>query len=82
MAADRLTPWAIRQQEKAGRREVCGVLRAGVGLPSLWEPLKGQIYLGPDEFVESMLAEGRLRPGARRGAPGSAAARATPVGVF
>jgi putative transposase len=56
MAADRLAPWAIRQQEKAHRREICvEFVRAGVGLPSLWEQLKGQIYLGSDEFVESML---------------------------
>lgn len=29
-------------------------VRAGVGLPSVWEGLRGQIYLGSDAFVESM----------------------------
>jgi hypothetical protein len=29
-------------------------VRAGVGLPSVWEGLRGQIYLGNDEFVKKM----------------------------
>ena len=29
-------------------------VRAGVGLPSVWEELQGQMYLGNDEFVERM----------------------------
>lgn len=29
-------------------------VRAGVGLPSVWEGLRGQVYLGSDEFVEEM----------------------------
>ena len=29
-------------------------VRAGVGLSSVWEELKGQMYLGDDEFVERM----------------------------
>ena len=29
-------------------------VRAGVGLPSLWESLQGQIYLGSDLFIERM----------------------------
>jgi len=31
-------------------------LRAGVGLPSVWENLRGQVFLGSDEFVERMTA--------------------------
>jgi transposase-like protein len=31
-------------------------VRAGVGLPSIWEQLKGQIYLGGDRFVAQMQA--------------------------
>lgn len=31
-------------------------VRAGVGLPSLWEGLRGQIYLGSDAFLEKMQA--------------------------
>ena len=36
-------------------------VRAGVGLPSLWESLQGQIYLGSDLFIERVqaLAEAR-----------------------
>jgi hypothetical protein len=30
-------------------------VRAGVGLPPVWEGLRGQIYLGSDKFVDSML---------------------------
>lgn len=29
-------------------------VRAGVGLPSVWEELQGQMFLGDDEFVEQM----------------------------
>jgi hypothetical protein len=29
-------------------------VRAGVGLPSVWEGLRGQIYLGSDAFVRRM----------------------------
>ena len=29
-------------------------VRAGVGLPSVWEALQGQMYLGDDEFVEKI----------------------------
>lgn len=29
-------------------------VRAGVGLPSVWEGLRGQVFLGSDAFVESM----------------------------
>jgi len=31
-------------------------VRAGVGLPSVWESLRGQIYLGSDAFVQRMQA--------------------------
>ena len=31
-------------------------VRAGVGLPGLWEGLRGQIYLGSDAFLEQMQA--------------------------
>lgn len=30
-------------------------VRAGVGLPSVWNALRGQIYLGSDTFVDTML---------------------------
>lgn len=31
-------------------------VRAGVGLPSLWQQLRGQIYLGSDAFIKHMQA--------------------------
>ena len=31
-------------------------VRAGVGLPSVWESLRGQVFLGSDDFVERMKA--------------------------
>ncbi len=31
-------------------------VRAGVRLPSVWEDLRGQVFLGSDEFVEQMTA--------------------------
>jgi putative transposase len=41
----------IRAQAVAGYVDF---VRAGVGLPSVWEGLRGQVYLGSDAFVESM----------------------------
>jgi putative transposase len=52
------TDWLLGQFGNRRRQAVAKYVefvRAGVGLPSLWERLKGQIYLGSDEFVESML---------------------------
>jgi putative transposase len=31
-------------------------VRAGVGLPTIWEKLTGQIYLGGEAFVQRMVA--------------------------
>ena len=36
------------------RYVVLNPVRAGVGLPSVWEGLRGQIYLGSDAFVQRM----------------------------
>jgi hypothetical protein len=33
-------------------------VREGVGLPPIWSGLKQQIYIGSDQFVESMLKKG------------------------
>jgi len=33
-------------------------VREGVGLPPIWNGLKQQIYIGSDEFIESMLKRG------------------------
>ncbi len=32
-------------------------VRAGIGLPGVWEKVRGQVYLGSDAFVERMSAE-------------------------
>ena len=44
-----------RRRDRAVARYV-DFVRAGVGLPSLWESLQGQIYLGSDLFIERMQA--------------------------
>ncbi len=31
-------------------------MRAGIGLPSIWKNLTGQIYLGGEAFVQQMMA--------------------------
>mgnify|MGYP002664125683 CR=1 FL=1 len=41
------------QREQAVLRFI-DFVRAGVGLPSVWEGLRGQIYLGSDAFVQRM----------------------------
>ena len=36
------------------RYVVLNPVRAGVGLPGIWNDLRGQIYLGKEEFVKTM----------------------------
>lgn len=63
------TDWMLsqfgRERPSAVRRFV-EFVRAGVGLPSIWTGLRGNIYLGSDDFVQRMqaLAE-RAGAGAR-----------------
>lgn len=61
------TDWLLRQ---FGRRRVTAVagyrdfVRAGVGLPSIWDGLRGQVFLGSEAFVDRMkghLPDGDLR---------------------
>ncbi len=40
-------------------------VRAGIGLPSIWEGLRGQIYLGDEDFVAHMQAQAQTQPEAR-----------------
>jgi len=42
---------SVRAQAVAHYRDF---VRAGVGLPSLWDDLRGQIYLGSDDFLGKM----------------------------
>jgi hypothetical protein len=46
------------------RYVVLNPVRAGVGLPSVWEGLRGQVFLGSDEFVQRM-TEARRREACR-----------------
>ena len=55
-------PWLHRKwlPSQFGNRPQAAVqayvehVRAGLGLPSVWEQLQGQLYLGDAEFIESM----------------------------
>ncbi len=42
------------KQRKRAVEKYIDFVRAGVGLPPVWGNLKYQMYLGSDEFVESM----------------------------
>lgn len=53
------TDWILGQFSQDGVAAVKGYVdfvRAGVGLPSLWTQLRGQVYLGSDAFLERMQA--------------------------
>lgn len=49
------TDWLLGQFGSERRQAIAGYIdfvRGGVGLPSLWGELKGQIYLGTDAYIE------------------------------
>lgn len=51
------TDWLLGQFGKQRKRAIAAYMdfvRAGVGLPSIWENLCGQIYLGKEAFVKEM----------------------------
>jgi len=51
------TDWVLQQFGTTRRRAVAAYVdfvRAGVGLPSVWAGLRGQVFLGSDAFVERM----------------------------
>ena len=53
------TDWLLGQFGKerfAARQAYSDFVGAGVGLPSLWQRLQGQIYLGRDDFVRELTA--------------------------
>lgn len=53
------TDWLLGQfgkSRKVARRRYKNFVREGVGLPSIWDDLRSQIYLGDDRFVEKMQA--------------------------
>ncbi|WP_062118234.1 transposase [Collimonas pratensis] len=51
------TDWILgqfgRQKKKAIARYI-DFVRAGIGLPAIWENLRGQVYLGNEEFLHRM----------------------------
>lgn len=54
------TDWILGQfggQQNKAREKYVDFVRAGVGLPSVWEALLGQIYLGGEEFVTRMQSD-------------------------
>jgi len=51
------TDWLLAffgKQRKRARAKYIDFVRAGIGLPPVWESLKYQMYLGNDKFVKSM----------------------------
>lgn len=59
------TDWGLGQFSQVPGKAVAGYIdfvRAGGGLPSLWESLRGQIFLGSDSFVKRMQEETADRP--------------------
>lgn len=51
------TDWLLCQFGKQRKRAIARYIdfvREGVGLPSIWDALRGQIFLGSDEFLERM----------------------------
>ena len=53
------TDWILGQFSPQRRRAInlhIDFVRAGVGLPSVWEQLSGQVFLGSDKFLKRMQA--------------------------
>jgi len=53
------TDWILGQFSPQRRRAInlyIDFVRAGVGLPSVWEQLSGQVFLGSDRFLKRMQA--------------------------
>lgn len=51
------TDWLLGQFGRQRNQAIAGYIdfvRAGVGLPSVWDNLQGQIYLGSEKFIEQM----------------------------
>ncbi len=51
------TDWLLRQfadLRAEARQGYEDFIRAGVGRPSLWEKLRGQVFLGGEEFIQRM----------------------------
>ncbi len=54
------TDWILAcfgKQRKRAVTKYIDFVRAGIGLPPIWQDLKYQMYLGSDKFVESVRIE-------------------------
>lgn len=57
------TDWILGQFGAKGAKRQLAIaryidfVRAGIGSPSIWEKVRGQVYLGSDAFVERMSAD-------------------------
>ena len=75
LATDKLLAYFAPDQQAPGRidrtqaqQRYIDHVRNGVGLPSVWEGLTGQVYLGDEKFVSKMSAMAEQSPqGARAG---------------
>lgn len=51
------TKWVLSQFSKQRKRAIAAYINfvhAGIGLPSIWNDLQGQIYLGKEAFIKKM----------------------------
>lgn len=54
------TDWLLQQfsnEKRRAREAFDDFVRAGVGLPTVWNELSGQIYLGSEQYIRSLHAE-------------------------
>ena len=72
LATDKLLSYFAPDQQSLNREQAqqryVDYVREGIGLPSVWAALRGQVYLGDDKFVSKMSTMTQQSPqGARAG---------------
>ena len=71
LATDKLLAYFAPEQQPMNReiaqQRYIDHVREGVGLPSVWEALSGQVYLGDEKFVSKMSALAEQSPQQHRG---------------
>ena len=72
LATDKLLAYFAPDQQSLDREQAqqryISHVREGIGLPSVWDDLSGQVYLGDEKFVNKMSAMAEQSPqGARAG---------------
>ena len=60
-APDQQSPSRVPDREQA-RQSYINHVREGIGLPSVWQSLSGQVYLGDEKFVSKMSAMAEQSP--------------------